>query len=498
MYHFRRIIRRHGEADRLKASKDSYSYLRKRILKLGGAPRKAAKKGGKQLSTGKRKVYTDTIMLRLAYLVHLYGLAKEDVYNFDETSIRYHEDSDTKVLTFRGDKQVQRKDGKGTKDAKASMTFIPMVSCAGHKLEPVMIFKGTKGVTRSIPDYKNNFKQWNDMYGDGKICFMQNQGKWTTNETMKKWFIDHIIPRIKEDKQKRRDEGQTVCDKYVVILDGVSTHCLSSKDGVESWITALQREDENLMLLWLPPNMTGDLQPLDVNFNWPFKAKFKEHLFMLKLLTEEDVDEPIETQAMQNRMEMNKIVSENGQEFHTEWHSDGEQENGTDDHTNRESAPQVKSRVIEAVIETYKSISKDNILTSWRISGRNVMRDFYGNNHNTVTDFEGYNSAWKEDTQRAACDGHEKGMLFFKGMSGGISDVESNLKFIPVPGRKKKTPAQDICEDDVDMEDRQTTECSQEMSEYSDEEEESIDIDESDDELVECTLQEEGEEAQSS
>ena len=55
-----------------------------------------------------------------------------------------------------------------------------------------------------------------------------------------------------------------------------------------------------------------------------------------------------------------------------------------------------------------------------------------------------------------------------------------------------------VSEDNLDMEDRQTTECSQEISEYSKADgDESADIDDSDDELVECfeecTLQGDGE-----
>jgi hypothetical protein len=37
--------------------------------------------------------------------------------------------------------------------------------------------------------------------------------------------------------------------------------------------------------------MTGDLQPLDVNFNWPFKAKYREKLFLLKMHAEPDVED---------------------------------------------------------------------------------------------------------------------------------------------------------------------------------------------------------------
>ena len=96
-------------------------------------------------------------------------------------------------------------------------------------------------MTRSIPGYKDGFTEWNELYGEGKLCFMQSKGKWTTNKTMKEWFTGYIIPRIMEDKQRRRDAGQQVSPTYVVILDGLSTHCLTQKDGVESWITLCEQ-----------------------------------------------------------------------------------------------------------------------------------------------------------------------------------------------------------------------------------------------------------------
>lgn len=111
---------------------------------------------------------------------------------------------------------------------------------------------------------------------------MQNDAKWSTNQTTTQWFTEHFIPQVHAAKQARRDAGEDVPARYVVILDGVATHCMSGQES-ESWITKVQAEDPNLILLWLPPNMTDDLQPLDVNFNRPFKAKYRPELARLKM-----------------------------------------------------------------------------------------------------------------------------------------------------------------------------------------------------------------------
>ncbi|WPT13900.1 hypothetical protein PSENEW3_00000033 [Picochlorum sp. SENEW3] len=79
--------------------------------------------------------------------------------------------------------------------------------------------------------------------------------------------------------------------------------------------------------------------------------------------------------------------------------------------------------------------------------------------------WRGYDQAWNEQVQsvpeRAL---EEKRKIFFKHMSGGISDIELGLQFIPRPGRKKRQ--QHSQEEDVGMEEGETTECSGEISEY--------------------------------
>jgi hypothetical protein len=72
-------------------------------------------------------------------------------------------------------------------------------------------------------------KTWQELYDEeegNEICFMQNKGTWSTNDIMVQWFKEHFIPRVHEAQAKRLSQGEIISNKYVVILDGVSTHCL--------------------------------------------------------------------------------------------------------------------------------------------------------------------------------------------------------------------------------------------------------------------------------
>lgn len=86
--------------------------------------------------------------MHLAYLVKRHKLQKEDVFNFDESLIMRQLLGIMKtvmVIGSVGAKHVERNRSDMIVCPKQCLTFIPMVSCAGDKLGPAMIFKG-KGV----------------------------------------------------------------------------------------------------------------------------------------------------------------------------------------------------------------------------------------------------------------------------------------------------------------------------------------------------------------
>ena len=98
---------------------------------------------------------------------------------------------------------------------------------SAENFDPAIIFKGTKKQTGAIPGHKEGFETWQELYdeeGEHEICFMQNKGKLSTNDTMVQWFQEHFIPSVHGAKEKWRSQGELVSNKYVVILDGVSTH----------------------------------------------------------------------------------------------------------------------------------------------------------------------------------------------------------------------------------------------------------------------------------
>ena len=189
-------------------------------------------------------------------------------------------------------------------------------------------------------------------------------------------------------REKKAAKGTKVPRKYVVILDGVSTHCLSEKSGTPSWITQVQERDPDLVLLWLPPNMTGDLQPLDVNFNRPFKATYRPALARLKLYQSQ---EKAKTGEDTQKGSTSRADS---------------------------SAHKLKDVVIKAIIAAYKSVPKDQIEKGWTKAGKFVYEE------NDVPDRgSGYHSAWDTHTQNETITAFNTGTLFHEGMRGGVSDV---------------------------------------------------------------------------
>ena len=92
-----------------------------------------------------------------------------------------------------------------------------------------------------------------------------SKNHWTDIETFKrlmtdihKWMVDKI-EKAGLDKNEQR---------YIIILDVYSVH--RSAEFLQWWRGSGMGKQG--LLIFVPANYTGQLQPLDVSFNGPFKA----------------------------------------------------------------------------------------------------------------------------------------------------------------------------------------------------------------------------------
>ncbi|GBN95759.1 Tigger transposable element-derived protein 6 [Araneus ventricosus] len=137
---------------------------------------------------------------------------------------------------------VKSADSKGGKQEKERITISFCASAAGENLKPLMIWKSKT---------PRCFKE-NDISKLG-IHWKSNRKAWVPAAIFEEWFTNF-------DK-KMAKEGRNV----LLILDNATCH-------------KHQTVYKNVKLLFLPPNMTSKLQPLDHGIIRWFKLEYRQYV----------------------------------------------------------------------------------------------------------------------------------------------------------------------------------------------------------------------------
>ncbi len=178
----------------------------------------------------------------------------EDTYNFDETGFQMGQISTSMVVTAT-DRQGRPKQIKPTNTQW--VTLIQGVCADGSTIPPFIGFKG-----------KEFNKTWFHQGLPSTWTFSVNPNGWTTNQIGLQW-IQHF---------ERHTRSKTIGSKRLLVLDNDERHITSE---FRSFC-----EDNNIILLWMPPH-SSPLQPLDVSCFGPLKQAFskqnqnliKNHIF---------------------------------------------------------------------------------------------------------------------------------------------------------------------------------------------------------------------------
>lgn len=174
----------------------------------------------------------------------------KDIYNADETGLFFRLTPD-KTLRFKGEPC------HGDKLSKERLTVLVTSNMTGSDKRRLVVIGKSKTPRcfkniKSLPvDYKNNNKAW------------------MTSDIFKEWL------KIWDQELKKQNR------KILLLIDNCPSH------------PAIQNL-RNIELVFLPPNMTSVLQPMDQGIIRTLKAKFRKRL-VLKILNrmEQNIDEKI-------------------------------------------------------------------------------------------------------------------------------------------------------------------------------------------------------------
>jgi len=172
-----------------------------------------------------------------------YGIAEQDIHNFDETGFLMGIISTAKVVTGIESRCRPKTAQPGNREW---VTVIQGVNSQGWIIPPFIILSG-----------QNHLSSWyedNDLPGDWAIAVSENG--WTTNELGFAW-IQHF------DKHTR---GRTTGTHRLLILDGHESHISAQ---FEQYC-----KDNNIVTLCMPPHSSHLLQPLDVGCFGPLKKAY--------------------------------------------------------------------------------------------------------------------------------------------------------------------------------------------------------------------------------
>lgn len=182
------------------------------------------------------------------------GLTPDQVYNADESGLFW------RLLPHKTFVHRAEASAPGRKLAKDRVTFMPCSNASGtHKVKMLVIGKAMnprafKNVNLPV-DYK-----------------AQNKG-WMTKSVFIEWFEQLFIPSVKSFLKK-----QNLPQKALLILDNCPGH---------PYVEDLNKSF--IRVMFLPPNVTPILQPMDQNVIQAIKMQYKRSLLYTVLSKEDSV-----------------------------------------------------------------------------------------------------------------------------------------------------------------------------------------------------------------
>lgn len=281
------------DAARLGCSPPSRSYVYSTMQKIGmGIIRASAK-----VLTGKQMLERREIArLELAYLVSVHSVDPQMIINFDESAVRLVPDyTYTWALNSRTEQQI-RDILTILPKSKGFTTLTGACTMSGVLLAFMLNWLGksenlyTRDQT-TLANIANDKRTADDEFDDELLgistdptkqkpkneCleYLNERTHWNTTASICAYIRRVVLPYVKSviAKRERSRSATSYSNKFIILCDNAPTH--ASYEMRKAFCDEFAKEGG--ILHFLPPQVTGDQQPMDVGIFGPFKAALKKH-----------------------------------------------------------------------------------------------------------------------------------------------------------------------------------------------------------------------------
>lgn len=184
------------------------------------------------------------------------GYLPQQIFNVDETGLFW------KRMPTRTYISMEEKSIPGFKMAKDRMTLLLGGNSSGDfKVKPMLVYhsenpRALKGLSKHrLP-----------------VIWKANKKAWVTQKIFLEWFTDHFCPEVESYCKEKN-----LANKILLLLDNCPGHPPNLDDYVE-----------NVKVVYLPPNTTSLLQPMDQAVIKTFKCYYLRRTFTQAMTATED------------------------------------------------------------------------------------------------------------------------------------------------------------------------------------------------------------------
>ncbi|XP_076298804.1 PHD finger protein 5a isoform X1 [Lasioglossum baleicum] len=174
------------------------------------------------------------------------NIEEDNIYNMDETSLLW------KAVPWR---TLVHKGEQPAEDRKTRKEIVTVALCANatgtHKLPLLFIHKYAK------PRAFKHIKQ------DLPVIYKHQRCPWVNAEVFTDWYVNHFKHSVREFHSRERRVG-----KVLLLVDNFRGHVIPKE----------LPEDENFKFMYLPPNTTSLIQPLELGIIAKCKRSFRASL----------------------------------------------------------------------------------------------------------------------------------------------------------------------------------------------------------------------------